>query len=135
LIKYIEKIPTYDEYCELKTQLGWRVSDKESIIKGLNNSIMCICVYDNDKFVGMGRIVGDGGMVFVISNIMVRADYHHSGIGTQIMQLLMAYLEITCTENTLVMLMSRKGTEEFYEKFGFIRRPSIEGGYGMCKYF
>jgi GNAT superfamily N-acetyltransferase len=135
LIKYIQKEPTYDEYNELKTELGFKIIDKENTIRGLSNSILCICAYDEEVFVGMGRIVGDGGMVYVISNVMIKPDYHHKGIGTNIMNLLMNYLEEVCTENTLVMLMSRKGTEEFYEKLGFISRPSVEGGAGMCKYY
>lgn len=135
LINFIIKVPTYNEYNDLKKELGWKIIDKENTIKGLRNSIMCVCAYDDEMFIGMGRIVGDDGMVYVISNIMVKSNYHHRGIGTKIMSLLMNYLEENCSENTMVMLMSRKGTEEFYEKFGFICRPYQEGGYGMCKYF
>ncbi|WP_461207356.1 GNAT family N-acetyltransferase [Clostridium sp. DL1XJH146] len=94
-----------------------------------------MCAYDDDKLVGMGRIVGDDAMVYVISNIMVKKEYHNRGIGFEVVSLLMNYLDENCGENALVMLMARKGTEEFYKKFGFICRPSQDGGYGMCKYY
>ncbi|WP_461207366.1 GNAT family N-acetyltransferase [Clostridium sp. DL1XJH146] len=135
MIKYINKVPTYKEYNNLKIELGFKSSDKEWAIKGLNNSILCVCAYDNDKLVGMGRIVGDDAMVYVISNIMVKKEYHNKGIGFKVVSLLMNYLDENCGENALVMLMARKGTEEFYKKFGFICRPSQDGGYGMCKYY
>jgi len=135
LLKYIYKIPSYDEYNGLKKELGWKVMDKATTVKGLNNSIMSVCVYDDEQFIGMGRIVGDGGMVFVISNMMIKPSYHGQGIGKRIMGILSDYLDENCTKNTLVMLMARKGTEAFYESFGFIRRPSNEGGAGMCKYY
>lgn len=135
MLNFIEKVPSYDEYNSLKTELGWKVMSEEKTMKGLHNSTLSISVYDDDQFVGMGRIVGDDAMVYVISNIMIKPDYHHQGIGSKIMGILMNYLDENCSENAMVMLMSRKETEEFYKKFGFICRPSKDGGSGMCKYY
>ncbi|WP_406670666.1 hypothetical protein V7O67_01860 [Methanolobus sp. ZRKC4] len=34
-------------------------------------------------------------------------------------------------EYSYITLMSAKGRENFYEKFGFFKRPTDEHGYGM----
>lgn len=135
MIKYVEMIPGVKEYNQLRKVLGLKLIEDKSTIIGLNNSIKCICVFDEDKLIGMGRIIGDNGMVYVISNIFVMPEYQHQGIGFKIMDILMCYLENIGARNSQVILMARKNTEDFYEKFGFFCRPTNELGAGMCRYF
>lgn len=135
MIKYVEAIPNINEYNQLRAAVGLKLMEDKSTITGLNNSLKCISVFDDDKFIGMGRIVGDNGMVYVISNIFVMPEYQHQGIGYKIMSILIEYLENVSTENSQVILMARKGTEDFYKKFGFLSRPTNELGAGMCRYF
>ena len=49
------------------------------------------------------------------------------------MECLMAYIEKVAMSacNTMVGLMSAKGKERFYEKFGFQKRPNEFQGNGM----
>lgn len=135
MLKYIEMIPEIKEYNHLRKALGFNLLEDKSTSVGLSNSIKCICAFDDETLIGMGRIVGDDGMVYVISNIFVLPEYQHQGVGHKIMSILMNYLESVCTENSQVILMARKDTEDFYKKFGFISRPTNELGAGMCRYF
>lgn len=135
MLKYVEMIPGVNEYNYLRKTLGLKLLDENSTARGLNNSIKCICVYDEKKLIGMGRIIGDNGMVYVISNIFVLPEYQHQGIGYRIMSILNDYLENVASENSQAILMARKDTEDFYDKFGFICRPTNELGAGMCRYF
>lgn len=135
MLKYVDMIPGINEYNQLRKTLGLKLIEDKSIIMGLNNSIKCISVFDDEKMIGMGRIIGDNGMVYVISNIFIIPEYQHQGIGYRIMNILLNYLESVCSENSQVILMARKDTEDFYKKFGFLCRPTNELGAGMCRYF
>lgn len=55
------------------------------------------------------------------------------GIGTKIMEYLIAYIEkVPISDcNIMVGLMSAKGKESFYERFGFSKRPNEFQGNGM----
>ena len=47
------------------------------------------------------------------------------------MNSIMLYLEENAPENSYITLMAAKGKEEFYEKFGFFKRPTEKFGCGM----
>jgi hypothetical protein len=47
------------------------------------------------------------------------------------MKRVMDYIEKHANNNSVIGLMSAKGKEKFYEKFGFINRPNENLGSGM----
>jgi len=63
--------------------------------------------------------------------VIVAPDEQRQGIGTLLMDSIMAYIRANASHNALVGLMSAKGKEFFYEKFGFTNRPTITLGSGM----
>ena len=56
------------------------------------------------------------------------------GIGKKIMDEIMIYIRENYTNGSMVCLLSAKGKEAFYEKFGFIERPNDIFGAGMFQY-
>jgi len=52
----------------------------------LDNSLFTVSLYDKEKLVGFGRIVGDGGITFVVSDIMVDKEYQRMGLAERIMK-------------------------------------------------
>lgn len=85
----------------------------------LRNSLYCITVKENDQIIGMGRIVGDGAIYFYIQDIVVHPEYQKHGIGNEIMNLLVKYLNINAPDKAFVGLFASEGNEPFYEKFNF----------------
>lgn len=81
----------------------------------------------------MGRIIGDGARIFYIQDVVIHPDYQRIGIGTQIMEKLLNYIENLpfSSHNIMIGLMSAKGKEGFYERFGFRKRPNDYQGNGM----
>jgi ribosomal protein S18 acetylase RimI-like enzyme len=79
----------------------------------------------------MARIIGDGGMVYYIQDVIVIPDYQRQGIGTQMMDRIMAYIRLHASQSTIIGLMSAVGKEAFYEKYGFMVRPTDKLGAGM----
>jgi GNAT superfamily N-acetyltransferase len=84
----------------------------------------------------MARVVGDGGYVYFICDVIVRPSYQSNGLGRQIIESVLAWLESQVEENETIMvnLMSAMNKEPFYEKLGFHKRPFGNHGSGMSRW-
>jgi hypothetical protein len=54
---------TVDEYQTLRGTTNWFKIEDKVVEKSIENDLFSVCVYDGQKLVGMGRIVGDGAIV------------------------------------------------------------------------
>lgn len=120
----IEKCPTVEEYIELRKAVKWKVIDIENIKKGLKNSIYSVCIKDKERMVGFGRIVGDGGTVFYIQDIIVDPQYQNKKIGTKIMEKIMNYIENNCSKDAIIGLIAVSELDDFYKNFGFVHNEN-----------
>ena len=100
------------------------------------HTIYSLCVYDENKLIGYGRIIGDKTIFLYIQDIMVIPEYQGKKIGTGIMNKLIEKVNEYKKVNPEIRtyLGATKGKESFYEKFGFISRPNEELGAGMILY-
>jgi len=126
-----EKLPSVEEYIYLRQSVNWPFPNKNAIEKSLNNSIYCVCAVKNDHTIGMSRLVGDHSFIYFVADVIVLPEYQNLGIGTSLMKKIMSYLQENIQDYSYITLMSAKGKEAFYEKFGFFKRPTDNFGYGM----
>ena len=135
-IKYIERTPTPAEYNMLTKAVGWGTREESIIEEALNNTLYSLCVYDEDKLIGYGRLLGDKTIFLYIHSIMVLPEYQGKNIGTGIMNKLLQQIEEYKKVNPDIRtyLGAAKGKEPFYEKFGFEIRPNGDVGAGMILY-
>ena len=122
------KNPTPIEYDQIRDTTDWVKLDPETIEKGLENSLFSVCLYDAEKLIGLGRIVGDGAIYFYIQDIIVIPECQGKGLGKVIMNELMQYIDDNANNNSFVALMAAEGVEKFYHKFGFESRPNSKPG-------
>jgi ribosomal protein S18 acetylase RimI-like enzyme len=127
----VDRLPTAKEYNWLRQLVGWRTYQEELIEKALPNSLYGVCAYQGEKLVGMARIIGDRGMVYYIQDVIVIPECQRQGIGTQLMDAIMAYIRAHASHHSIIGLMSAVGKEAFYEKYGFTTRPTEKLGAGM----
>ena len=127
-----QRNPTFNEYCDLRSAVGWHLTEKSSTETALNKTLFSIVVIDNDKAVGMGRIIGDEGLYYYIQDLIVLPDHQHQHIASEIMKLLMDYIKIKANSGAFIGLMATPGLEDFYNSFGFTTNP--EGGVGMSMF-
>ena len=136
MIKYVEQIPSAEEFNYLTDSVGWGIRKHAIIEEALKNTLYSLCVYDNDKLIGYGRIIGDKTIFLYIQDVMVIPEYQNKHIGTGIIENLLKkvneYKKIN--PNIRAYLGASKGTESFYKKFGFISRPNDDLGAGMILY-
>ncbi|MBR0350238.1 MAG: GNAT family N-acetyltransferase [Clostridia bacterium] len=136
MIRYVEKTPSAEEFNYLTNSVDWGTRENDIIEEALKNTLYSLCVYDDSKLIGYGRIIGDKTIFLYIQDIMVIPEYQNKHIGTEIMNNLLKqineYKKINPSIRTY--LGASKGKESFYEKFGFISRPNEELGSGMILY-
>jgi GNAT superfamily N-acetyltransferase len=98
---------------------------------GLPNSIYSVVVYAEDQAIGIGRIIGDGGCFFEITDIAVIPQHQGRGVGSIIMTSLINWLNDNAPATAYVSLMADHGTPNFYAKFGFLfsEMPKSSGMY------
>lgn len=104
---------------QLYSSVGWSAytNNLEVLDQAVNNSLAVITAWDNEKLVGLIRVVGDNYTIIYIQDILVHPDYQNKQIGTQLMnQMLQKYK--TVRQKTL-LTEDAPDVRHFYEKFGF----------------
>ena len=127
----IERLPTAEEYNHLRQLVGWEGYKLEVIVRALPQSLFCVCAVKDGDTLGMARVIGDGGLVYYIQDVIVHPGLQHQGIGAGMMDRIMAYIGSHASQNSIIGLMSAYGKESFYEQYGFIKRPTGCLGCGM----
>jgi predicted GNAT family N-acyltransferase len=133
MIRIKENVNNVEEFNYLYDSVGWGSYDKEISKKALNNTYYSVSIYDDNKIIGYGRLIGDGICFMYIHDVMVIPKYQNKKIGTSIMNKLLVKIEEIKKENPdlRVYLGASKGKEGFYSKFGFIERQDVDLGAGM----
>ncbi len=136
MVTLIENSLDLETYLELRASVGWKLLKEGQAKKALENSLFTLAAYIDGKPVGMGRIVGDGAVICYIQDLVVKPEYQKNGVGRVIMERLIEFVTAIKEKDTEIMmcLMCAKGREHFYEKFGFIGRPTEDLGPGMIQY-
>lgn len=136
MIRFVEEKPNIKDYFKLRKNAGFHELSQKQAELALVNTLKIIAAYDGDDIVGMGRLVGDAAVICYIQDIMISSNYRGCGIGSYIIKRLVEHTEEITLPGTKMMLglMSKKGSESFYEKCGFIKRPNEELGNGFTMY-
>lgn len=127
--------PTPAQWMALRESVGWATFPDEAVEKSLAATTFCVCAFDDGELIGMARVLGDGVICFYVGNVMVRPDRQNEGIGRDIMNEIMAWVELHAAPGAGASLLAIAGKEEFYEQFGFSRRPGENRGCGMSRYY
>ena len=124
-----EGAPDPETFLRLRAAAGMRPRSVKGASKGLGEELFSVVLRleKSGEIVGMGRIVGDGGTIFVICDMMVIESFQKKGGGTMIMDAIMGYLLEEAPPNSYINLMA--DVDGFYEKWGF--EPSLPRSRGM----
>ena len=124
-----ENILTAKDFLKLRESAGWPLPKDQQLEAGLKNSLVTIAAVHEKQIIGMGRLIGDGFINCYIQDVIVYPEYRGKGIGTAIMEKLIAYAKDNGFSGTHITigLFAAKGKEKFYRQFGFVERP-IENG-------
>jgi ribosomal protein S18 acetylase RimI-like enzyme len=131
----VEHLPASEEYNQLRQLVGWGIYERSVIEKALPNSLYFVCAVSDGEIIGMARIIGDGGIAYYIQDVIIKPEYQRQGIGKQLMNKIMDYIRAHANNNSVIGLMSAKGKEAFYTRYGFTIRPDDRLGSGMTMWW
>ena len=136
MIRFTDYI-TSEEYMGLRRRVGWCEFPLEEAQAGIDNSYMITCARDEEKAIGVVRLLWDGGYIAFLSDVIVDPDYQGQGIGKKLVESVIQRVKADMKPGYKVKmcLMAAKGKEPFYEKFGFSERPNENLGAGMDQWF
>lgn len=118
---------------------GWEPPLPEQAEKALTTAALTVVARDpNGKAVGMIRVICDYCYVSYITDVMVLPEFHGQGIGAELMQWALTWIDDNTPEGTYMaahLMACDSDVEKFYEKFGFNVRPYAGRGAGMTRDF
>ena len=128
--EYRAELPTAEEFERLFRSSGWTEAldvAADRLAATLPHAWYAICARRGGQVVGTGLVLSDGVLHALIVDVIVMPEVRGHGIGTEIMQRLVA----RCQEAGVlqVQLFSARGKRDFYERLGFVARP--DDGPGM----
>ena len=124
----IKEYETYNELeiLNLYESVGWinYTNNPKMLENAFVNSLKILGAYEDEKLIGIIRVVGDGHSVVFIQDLLVYPEYQRQGIGTALLkQILLDYKNVyqkhLLTENT-------EKTIQFYKSLGFTMDTDME---------
>lgn len=128
IMKLIFEKPKAEDYVSLRIRSGMGNKDLERSQKAIKNSLFTVSIYDEDKLIGFGRIVGDQGITYVVSDIMVDEKYRRKGFADQIMKEINNYLEENTFDDSYICLIANSPADLLYHKYQFEYLPESKCG-------
>ncbi|MGK5065506.1 GNAT family N-acetyltransferase [Janthinobacterium sp. LB3P112] len=126
-------IPAIATYQHLRVAAGLSAKTAEAAAKGLPNSLFAVQVLLGDEVVGMGRIIGDGGCFFQVTDIAVLPAHQGKGLGKLIMREIMQFIETEVPQSAYVSLIADGQAQELYAQFGFKHTAPVSVGMALVR--
>lgn len=123
--------PAIADYCRLRRESGLSPKSVEVAARALPNTIHAAQVHHQGEVVGMGRVIGDGGAFYQVTDIAVQPAHQGRGLGKAIMASLMAQLRASALPGAYVSLVADGQAHRLYAQFGF--EPTAPKSIGMAQ--
>lgn len=113
------EVPDAKDYVSLRIRSGMGNKNLERSQIALKNSRYTVSIYDKEKLVAFGRVVGDGGITYVVSDIMVDENYRRKGLANIIMKQIDNYFEKNTYKDSHIFLIANNPADLLYTKHKF----------------
>lgn len=113
-----KRTPDVNDYMRLRRTAGLTPFSRTAADIGLEGTVFAVVVVIDGQVVGMGRLIGDGGCFFQVTDIAVQPDHQGRGLGKAIMTAIMEYVNTTLPETAYVSLIADVPANTLYEQFG-----------------
>lgn len=108
-----------EDYMRLRLVSGLSPFSRAAAEIGLKGTHFGVRVMKGENAVGMGRIIGDGGCFFQVTDIAVDPAHQGKGLGKRIMAALTDYMNENLPETAYVSLIADVPANQLYAQFGF----------------
>ncbi|MEH3154293.1 MAG: GNAT family N-acetyltransferase [Gordonia paraffinivorans] len=118
--RLVDGVPPLGDYRRLREVSGLTpVSEAQGAPAVANAWGGCHVVAEDGAVVAMGRILGDGGWYFHITDIATDPAHQRHGLGTAVVERLLAVIVDAAPPNPYITLMADPPGRRLYESLGF----------------
>jgi GNAT superfamily N-acetyltransferase len=111
--------PPVEVYRHLRVAAGLSPKSAAAAAAGLAGTWHGVVAYHDDRPVGMGRVIGDGGTAFQIVDMCVLPEHQGRGLGKKILTALMDHLRRRAPRTAYISLIADGDARHLYARFGF----------------
>lgn len=123
-------MPDPQAFIDLRVAAGLSPKSLKGATIGLKNTYHSVALHNESNLIGFGRIIGDGGTVFQITDVAVLPEFQGKGYGKKIMSELTEYIKEHAPQYSYISLIADGPADKLYEKFGF-KDVASHGSKGM----
>ena len=122
------------DFVTIREDLNWNSISENIIKKAIKGSMVNISIFDNKKCVGVGRIVGDGVLKGLLTDVMVLKEYQNKGVGKILVTSLIKELSDMINDGECFQLEANPtaNNRAFYIKCGLKYKPENQDGVYLC---
>lgn len=126
----IKKTINPKDFVNIRESLKWNSIPNDLVKKAIDGSMINISIFDKEKCIGIGRIVGDNALKGMLTDIMVLKEYQNKGVGKLIVTSLIGELNERINEGECFQLEASptSNNREFYIKCGLKYKPENQDG-------
>ena len=110
----------WDEVVSLFYKINWKRRLPEEIKSAFEHSTMSIFIYNGEKLIAFGRVVGDGKYYAILADVVVDPDYQRQGLGKYLVDKLNNQL----IDYHFVTLSAAPGADRFYKSLGWKKQTT-----------
>ncbi|MDE7385064.1 MAG: GNAT family N-acetyltransferase [Anaeroplasmataceae bacterium] len=120
---------TVENVNSIRAAVGFRRIHPDQLQASIAGSAFIIAAYDQDKAVGMARLIWDGGYVALIQDILVVPQYQMQGIEKECITLIFAFLNSKLKPGWGIQVdVKAWNNQELFESLGFqVSTPQKRG--------
>ena len=122
--------PSFADYQRLRAEAGLSSFPDAAARQGLPGTFLGVAVRHDGEVIGMGRVSGDGGLFFQLTDIAVTPPHQGKGLGKAIVAALLEALAARLVGRAYVSLIADGVASELYAQFGFA--PVAPASQGMA---
>jgi predicted N-acetyltransferase YhbS len=117
-------IPNTDQIIDLYASSGLNrpIYDKERIAEMYKHSNLVITAWDGEQLVGIARSLTDFCFCCYLSDLAVKEEYKHQGIGKKLVELTKEKI----SDKSMLLLLSAPAAMDYYPKIGM---DKVENGF------
>lgn len=125
--------PPLADYLALRERSGLSPRRPDQAAAALDGGWAAVTVVhmETSAFVGMGRVIGDGGWYFHVIDMAVLPEHQRRGLGDAILAALLARIRAQAPPGAYVSLLADPPGRKLYQRHGFTE--TAPGSVGMAQ--
>ena len=130
-----DRLPTVDEFVTVTAAVGWTDAyDPTAIPASLAASLHGVVAVEDDRVIGLGRLVGDGAIYYYLQDLAVLPERQRRGVGAAILGRLEEWIAGRAGARTFVGLFAVGDSVSLYRRFGYAVHDEMTGMFRVGPY-